>query len=130
MAIGLVTYFDAHACASPLSMYSLPHIQRAVLITGGRETSLTRDEITATGDNSLGHTFSPHCVDVDTMNAVCMQWSYNPKTFCVTHRPALFWKYKLITVAALWPWTEPLGVTITFYGRNQEIFNSNIGYGV
>jgi hypothetical protein len=44
----------------------------------------------------------------------------------------LFWKYtsKLIAVATLWPWTEPLGVAVTFYGRKQEIPTSNLGYGM
>jgi hypothetical protein len=42
----------------------------------------------------------------------------------VLHR--LFRKHKLITVAALWPWTEPLGVAVTLYGRKQEISRSEV----
>lgn len=101
----LITYFDTHALRHYQCIPS--YTFSAVLITGGRETSLTKNEITATSDNSLGHT-SPHTVDVDTMNAICMQCSYEAKALPAIQ--LLFWMYQLITVAARWPWTEPLGV--------------------
>jgi hypothetical protein len=106
------------------------HIQRAVLITGGQETSLTRDEITVKSDNRKprshllttlrGRGYNEcymYAMELQCQTFPCDKYLPSltkPRDIAVLYTTYSEGTNNLIGVSSTMPWSEPFAAAVTF----------------